>query len=179
MSNNAGDAPVVRIINGTTLPVGGLTIATDLPMYIKGNYNSTAKKGSALMCDALTLLSPSWNDSHSNLSMTANRVASNMTVFACIMTGHVNTVGSTYSGGLENEFRFLENWSGKNLTYLGSIIDLWFSRSATAPWQQTGYYYNAPNRIWSYDTDLVNPSNWPPGAPRVHTVQRGTWRQIS
>jgi hypothetical protein len=178
ITENRGDFPVVRIVNAATLPAGGLTIVTDRPMYVLGNYNSTAKKGSALYSDALTLLSPSWNDANSNLSL-GNRNPSNQTVNACILTGHVATInGSTYSGGLENNFRFLENWSTQTVTYRGSIIDLWFSRYATGPWSY-GYFYNAPQRNWAYDTDLTNPANWPPGTPRVQTVQRGSWRQIS
>jgi hypothetical protein len=179
VSHNNGNAPVVRILNAATLPAGGLTIATNLPMYVKGNYNTVAKKGSSLLSDALTLLSPSWNDANSNSAMSTVRIAGDMTINACIMTGHVGTVGANYSGGLENNFRFLENWSGKNCTFNGSIIDLWYSQFATARWITTGTYYNAPNRIWGYDNDLVSPANWPPGAPRVHTVQRGIWRQIS
>lgn len=178
VSHRNGDAPVVRIKNAQTLPVGGLTIATDLPLYVKGNYNSTAKKGSALLCDAITLLSPSWSDANSALALNS-RVASSMTVYACIMTGHVNTInGSTYSGGVENIFRFLEKWDGQTVMYRGSIIDLWYSQWATAPWSY-GAFYTAPTRNWAFDTDLLSPANWPPGTPRVHTVQRGQWRQIS
>ena len=178
ISHASGDYPAVRIINAQTLPVGGLTIATDLPLFVKGNYNTTPKRGSALLCDAITLLSPSWNDGVSGGPL-SGRVASNMSINACIMTGHVATdSSSTYSGGLENLFRFLENWSGKTTTYRGSIIDLWYSRRATSDWSY-GSFYTAPNRNWAFDTDLLSPANWPPGTPRVQTVQRGIWRQIS
>lgn len=178
VSDHRPNDPAVRIKNATTLPLGGLTIATDLPLYVQGNYNTTAKKGSALLCDAITFLSPSWNDANSSLSL-SNRTPSNMSVNACIMTGHVPSVdGGGYSGGLENLLRFLENWSGKTVTYRGSMIDLWFSRYATTNWSY-GSYYTAPNRNWGFDTDLLDPDNWPPGTPKVHTVQRGAWRQIS
>ncbi|HEY3296255.1 MAG TPA: hypothetical protein VGL38_12575 [bacterium] len=178
ISNSSGDAPCVRLKNAATLPLGGLTVATDLPLYIMGNYNSVSKKGSSLLCDAITILSPAWTDGNSAQPI-GNRIATPVTVNACVMAGHVNTPnGGTYSGGLENIFRFLESWSGVTVTFRGSIIDLWFSRLATAPWGQ-GNVYNPPNRNWGYDTDLLSPTNWPPGAPKVHTVQRGTWRQIS
>lgn len=179
ISHSSGDFPAVRVINGQTLPVGGLTIATDLPLYVKGNYNTVGKKGAALLCDAITLLSPNWNDWISNQPL-SSRTPSSMSMNACIMTGHVATptLGGAYSGGLENLFRFLENWSGRTVTFRGSIIDLWFSQQATAPWSY-GSFYTAPNRNWGFDTDLLSPANWPPGTPRVHTIQRGTWRQIS
>ncbi|MBU0509536.1 pilus assembly PilX N-terminal domain-containing protein [bacterium] len=178
ITHSSGDYPAIRIMNAQTLPNGGLTIASNLPLYVKGNYNTVSKKGSALLCDAITLLSPNWDDAKSNWSL-GSRVPTAMSINACVMTGHVPTdSGSTYSGGLENLFRFLENWSGVTVTYRGSIIDLWNSRQATASWNY-GSFYTAPNRNWAFDTGLLTPANWPPGTPRVHTVQRGAWRQIS
>lgn len=169
---------VVRIKNGSRLPVTGLTIATDLPLYVWGHYNTVNKRGSALLCDAITFLSPNWLDANSNRSL-SNRVPTAMNVNACIMTGHVPTIdGGNYSGGLENLLRFLENWGSQWVTYRGSMIDLWYSRFNTRPWVYGGYY-TAPKRNWGFDTDLLDPDNWPPGTPKVHTVQRGAWRQIS
>jgi hypothetical protein len=178
VTHNTGDRPVIRLTNATTLPAGGLTIVTDEPLYVKGNFNTTSKKGAAIMCDAITLLSPNWNDANS-ASPIASRTATPMTVNACVMAGHVATAGSNYSGGLENSFRFLENWSGVTLTFSGSIVNLWFSVYNTARWPGTGSVYNAPTRHWGYDTDLLQPGKWPPGTPRVQTIQRGSWKQIS
>lgn len=178
VSDNRNQYPAVRIINGTQLPPMGLTIATDLPMYLQGNYNTVNKRGSALLSDAMTFLSPNWNDNNSNRAL-STRVPSTMTVNACIMTGHVSSVdGGSYSGGLENLLRFLENWTTQWVNYRGSIIDLWYSRYNTATWVY-GTWYTAPKRNWGFDTDLLSPSNWPPGTPKVHTVQRGAWRQTS
>lgn len=176
--SGAGPDDVVRIRNAARLPDGGLTIATDNPLYVMGHYNNLDKKGSALIGDAVTILSSGWRDSKSDKPL-ADRKAVTTTVNACIMTGLVETIyGSTYSGGVENLPRFLENWSGVTLTFRGSIIDLWFSRKARGSWSY-GIYYTAPRRNWGFDTDLLDPANWPPGTPRVHTIQRGSWRQIS
>ncbi|MFH1010868.1 MAG: hypothetical protein V1784_06515 [bacterium] len=176
--SGAGADDVVRLRNGAQLPAGGLTIVTDNPLYVRGNYNSTAKKPAALICDAITMLSPAWDDAKSTWSL-SNRVATAMTINACIMAGHKQmSYGGGYSGGLENLFRFLEKWDGVTLTFRGSIVDLWFSRKATGNWIY-GTYYTAPNRNWGFDTGLLDPANWPPGTPRVHTIQRGSWRQIS
>jgi hypothetical protein len=173
------DGLCVRIKNAGTLPTGGLTIATDLPLYVWGHYNNVSKKGSALLCDAITLLSPNWLDANSGGSL-GSRVPTTMNINCCVMTGHVPTpLGGTYSGGFENIFRFLEAWTSSiNVNYRGSVIDLWDSRKATANWVYGGYY-TAPKRNWGFDTDLLQPGNWPPGTPRVHTIQRGAWRQIS
>ena len=176
--SGAGADDVVRIRNGTQLPAGGLTIATDNPLYVYGNYNNVSKKGSALICDAITILSGAWDDSKSS-GLLKYRVATATTVNACIMTGHKQMAyGGSYCGGFENLPRFLETWTGVTLTYRGSIIDLWYSRKAVGTWVY-GTYYTAPNRNWGFDTDLLDPANWPPGTPRAHTIQRGSWRQIS
>ncbi|MBK6909754.1 MAG: hypothetical protein IPH10_02285 [bacterium] len=178
ISDYRGADKAVRIKNAAQLPPNGLTIATDLPLYIWGNYNTVSKRGSSLLCDAITFLSPAWLDANSALPLNS-RVPSTMTVNACIMTGHVSSVdGGAYSGGLENLLRFLEKWSSQWVNYRGSMIDLWYSRYNVAPWVYGGYY-TAPKRNWGFDTDLLDPDNWPPGTPRVHTVQRGAWRQIS
>ena len=176
--SGAGSQDALRVRNATQLPTGGLTIVTDNPLYTYGDYNTISKKGSALICDAITILSGNWDDALSNQSLSL-RIPTTTQVNACIMTGHVETnYGSTYSGGLENLPRFLEKWSGVTFTFRGSIIDLWFSRQATSSWVY-GSWYTAPNRNWGFDTDLLDPANWPPGTPRVHIIERGNWRQIS
>jgi hypothetical protein len=170
-----GDA--VRIVNGTTLPADGLTVVSDNPIYILGDYNRYPKRPAAVIGDAITILSDNWQDYKSTWWYT-NRVACDTWVNACFMTGNTETdFGGGYNGGLENLPRFLEKWTGKWLHFRGSLIDLWFSEQAVGPWSY-GYYYSAPNRDWGFDPDLLSPSNWPPGTPRCHTVQRGVWRQI-
>ena len=62
---NAGnvlqDYPVVRISNGATLrwPV---TVSTDRPMYVWGNYNTVGWQPASFIADAVTFLSPVWTD---------------------------------------------------------------------------------------------------------------------
>ena len=65
----------VRVANGTQLPADGFTVATPTPLYVKGNSTSTTvptprsdlhntanTKPAALIGDAITMLSASWND---------------------------------------------------------------------------------------------------------------------
>ncbi len=92
----------VRLTNGVAPPAnGGLgwSVATPDPLYVLGNYNctnsgylgttnTTSSMPCALMSDALTILSPAWNDSKSSSSYTA-RPASDTTVDAAILTGIV------------------------------------------------------------------------------------------
>ncbi|MCG6535018.1 MAG: PilX N-terminal domain-containing pilus assembly protein [Syntrophales bacterium LBB04] len=168
------DNQSVRLINGSTLPDGGLTIATNRPLYIKGDYN-TANKPAAVFGDATTILSNNWNDSNSALTL-SSRIASNTTVNAAVMTGNKNTAGSQYSGGVENLMRFLEDWSSKTLTYAGSLVCLWQSQYATGNWPGTGTVYNPPTRNWSYGIDM---NHLPPGTPCVRNINRLMWRHVT
>jgi hypothetical protein len=170
-----GTEQAVRLVNGATLKTA-LTVATDNPLYTKGDYNSVSKKPAALFTDALTILSNSWNDSKSSQTL-SNRVASNTTVNAAFMTGNTNSQDNHYSGGLENLPRFLEGWSGKTFTYKGSMVDLWFSEQATGVWVYGSPVYEAPNRAWTFDMDFLDPTNLPPGTPMVNTVLKVSWLQ--
>ena len=176
VSTTGSNMPAIRLKNGSSLPAA-LTVATNNPMYTVGNFNTTNKKPAALLCDALTILSGSWDDSKSTQTL-SNRVATNTQVNACYMTGNTETGanGQGYSGGLENLPRFLEKWDGVTFTWKGSAVDLWYSRIATGAWSY-GNVYTAPNRDWAFDPDLLNVNKLPPGTPLVNVVQRTQWSQ--
>ncbi len=55
--------PAVRLRNGASLP-NRMTIATEFPLYMQGNYNSVpgGKRPAALAGDGITLLSTAWVD---------------------------------------------------------------------------------------------------------------------
>lgn len=105
----------VRLKKGGVLPNGGLTVASQNPVYIQGDYNtgtttsSTAvpanntgnpnntdspvvsgytRKPAAVIADAVMLLSNSWNDSNSDDSL-SSRVASNTTYNTAILAGFI------------------------------------------------------------------------------------------
>jgi hypothetical protein len=188
--SDSTDGHWVRLVNGSQIPSSGLSVVSDNPIYIQGDYN-VANRPAAVFADAVTVLSNQWNrktpspfntdtDSTSNPSSLSNRVASDTTVNAAVMAGNKSTgpdSGGTnrYSGGAENFIRFLENWSGKSFNYSGSLICLWESMQATGYWGKSNVY-NPPNRNYSYG---VNSSNLAPGTPRVRNVTRGAWRQVA
>jgi hypothetical protein len=178
--SSSDTSKAVRLYNGATLPDstaysgGGLTVATKNPLYVQGDYN-TANRPAAILADAVTVLSGGWNDSYASGTGIGSRVAQDTTVKAAIMAGNVATAGSNYSGGVENFMRFLENWSGKNLNFSGSIVCLWQSQYATHQWPGTGTVYNPPIRNWSYG---ISANSLPPGTPRVRLVARLGWRQV-
>jgi len=163
---------VVRLINGQTLPAQGLTIATPNPLYVQGHFNApTAALGTtntsgtvpaSLVSDAITCLSVSWNDANSTGTL-SKRVASDTTVNAAMLTGIVPTGGGYYSGGADNAIRLLENWSGKTLTFNGSLVVLFNSRMATAPWGTSAQVSSPPNRRYNFDPNFLDSLKLPPG----------------
>ncbi|HEY5044003.1 MAG TPA: hypothetical protein VIK53_18680 [Verrucomicrobiae bacterium] len=173
--------PAVRIVNGQKLPVNGLTVATPQPLYMLGNYNNTTNGStfsltvgdttntvpSALMCDAITILSGNWSDSFNPSTPLSSRTPADTVVNAAVYTGIVLSNGTHYSGGVENYFRLLENWAGNIVTWNGSMTALFPSQYATNFWQPTGNYYNAPTRRWGFDLNFTNLNKLPPLTPLV------------
>jgi hypothetical protein len=181
----------IQLINGATLPSNGLTIASDNPVYIQGDYNTginppsdsgntaapTAsnytRQPSSIIADAVDVLSNAWTNSEST-NTEASRVATNTTVNAAIMAGIVPTTGDNYSGGAENFPRFLENWSNATFTYYGSMVELYPSQEATGLWGM-GNVYSPPTRAWHYDSTFqIHP---PPGTIMVVSYLKGQWYQ--
>jgi hypothetical protein len=166
-----------RLVNGSLLK-DKLTVASNNPVYTKGNFNTTTKKSAAIMTDAYTVLSNSWDDAKSALAK-GSRVASATTVNVAYMTGNKVSGaggGTSYSGGYENLPRFLETWSGKTFTWKGSSVCLWQSRQATGTWG--GGYYDPPDRNWMFDVDFLDPTKLPPGTPLISIVQKTSWLEL-
>lgn len=178
---------VVRLVNGDTLLPQGLTIASQNPVYIKGHYNSpaptrgtsdtTATLPAAVVADAISILSAGWNDANSALTID-KRTAIATTVNAAFLAGIVPTTTAHYSGGVENFPRFLENWSGQAFTYNGSMVVMFESKVATAPWPGTGVVYNPPIRNWAFDQNFHDVNKLPPGTPCARAMSRGRWAMI-
>jgi hypothetical protein len=169
----------------------GVTIASDQPLYVEGDYNTGAgactsfgacpKAPAALMGDALNVLSNAWSGSGAcqndcqSFQPLASRPASSTTLFTAFLAGVDQTTPGSYNGGLENYPRFHESWSGTTLTYRGSFVSLGTPRHVTGPWCGTGAgcnIYNPPGRNWDYDTDFQNVANLPPLTPRFVAVEQ-------
>jgi hypothetical protein len=189
----ASVTPGVRVVNGTQLPSRGLTIATRMPIYVRGNYNiqdgfGTSSGGNtshtrpaSLIGDAITILSQAWNDDTSGSSLD-DRPAAATTVNAAFLAGIVPTTNGSYSGGVENFPRFLEDWSGVPFTYNGSMVVMYPSQIAVGQWRGTGTsigIYNPPNRVWAFDTNFRDPAKLPPGTPGVRALIRSMWAMVA
>lgn len=182
---NSGNIFGVRLVAGQTLPSLGLTVASPNPLYIDGDYNvPTANLGttntsgtlpSAILADAITILSVNWRDTNSSASIT-NCIAANTTINTALAMGVVPTGGGYYSGGLERSIRMLEDWSNKTFTLNGSIVVLYYSQIANQPDTANAQVYKAPLRRWSFDRNFSDPAKLPPGTPWVRSTLASSWK---
>lgn len=164
-----GDDKGVRLVNGSRLPSQGLTVVSENPIYVQGDYNTVNKVPAAVMGDAITVLSNNWDDAKGALP-TSDRISNDTSVNAAFAMGpSAESSFGQGNGQLENSIRFLENWNGQTLQYRGSIVSLWHSQQAAEPWRCCGdsgdNYYKPPNRDWGYDPlfDTVQPPGTPKG----------------
>ncbi|MCX7044474.1 MAG: hypothetical protein NTX50_03170 [Candidatus Sumerlaeota bacterium] len=177
---DSGSNPgVVRLKNGATIPSNvdaGFTVATNDPIYIWKDYNTGANKKPAMVAgDAVNILSNNWSDSAGSSGYTN---ATNTETNAVFVNGIVKSDATIqddtgYSGGVENFFRYQENWSGITHTMTGSIITLYFSEKALGKWGKASVY-SPPNRVWSWNTSLS--TNGPPGQIRNATITPTQWQ---
>jgi hypothetical protein len=196
---------VVRLANANKLPINnnrGWSVATLNPLYIKGNYNITADGThfatkpdqttnantcvpAALLCDAITILSSSFNDATSPSSRPAGAAGSN-TVNAAVITGNVpstDVTATTFSGGVHNLMRLQEDWGGNYVIFNTSIVVLFASQMATNQFRNpVGWspapinpYYTAPTRLWGFDPNFYDPAKQPPGIPTALVPIRFNW----
>lgn len=194
------DYPAVRLVNAAQLP-NRITIATNAPVYVKGDYNSVGWEPSSILGDAITFLSEYYDETATGIKCssdtndcsgsTANRVAgptgSVMKVYAAVAAGHSATpcdyaegscASPPYGGGLENFPRFLENWGSRTLLYRGSLVSLFESEQASRHNWSWRTYYSAPIRDWKFEMRFQQPDNLPPGTPTVGNVFQTAFRPV-
>jgi type II secretory pathway pseudopilin PulG len=190
----------IRLVNGASLPSGGLTVVSENPIYIKGDYNTGgtpasdgilglqpdptkptvsgyAAQPAAIIADAVTLVSRNFSDSNSGGNL-SNRPAINTTINAAILAGIVpsGANGSNYSGGAENFIRLLEDWTGKNITCYGSMVQFYLSQQGTGIWGSANVYKAGTLNLY-FDSNLLTTS--PPGtATTVAYLQQQRWFMV-
>lgn len=120
---------------------------------------------------------------------------------ACLGAG--NGVGNA-NGGVNNFPRFIENWQDIDNVIFGSMVSLfrsergnarfltsgmtnayaaagftasnWTAQRKADPYESSMHcVYTPPIRNWAFDPGLTNPSNLPPGTPRVFANDRIRW----
>lgn len=161
----------IRFTNGETLHEA-LTVVSEDPIFIHGNYNSTDKKGAAVIGDAVSVLSSNWDDSKTSGTLP---FASDTQVMASIITGSYSTSNGNYNGGFENMIRFHENWTGITCRIHGSFVNVFDSEIATGQWVYGSDHYLAPDREFDFDSDYRIVANLPPFTPIVARVRNIAW----
>ena len=181
----------LKLVNGSTLGsdatvanrVTGFTVVSENPVYIQGDWNATTANwttdlhaATAVIADAVTLLSSSWDD---DLSFTSpynagnrQRPANNYYRVAILAgkgpsfalpSDETGMKDFGTDGGTHNYLRMLE--SGGTLNYNGSMATLYFNRQAVGTYKYGATTYGAPTRNFSFDTDFVVPALLPPLTP--------------
>jgi type IV pilus assembly PilX-like protein len=201
----------LKMVNGSliSLPVCpggvtcGLTIATENPAYVQGDYNANSAGGglgdpnvaASVVADAFTFLSNDWNDVNSFNSPFNTGGRSETLANVYYRLGVVAGKGVSFpipgwdtvaidgsqdfgtDGGVHNFLRYLESWGGK-LNYTGSIISLYFNRQAVGLYNSGGNNYSPPNRGYSFDNNFLNPTLLPPRTPMFRDVNTTGFTQL-
>jgi hypothetical protein len=178
----SGARHVLKLVDGSlgNLPVrpdnngGGFTVGSENPVYILGDYNTSAAdpmwanpttgtepahSAAAIIADAVTVLSNNWTDlaSMANPTQPTQRPAVNTYYRAAIAAGKsINFPFPNWSssidygfgtdGGVHNFIRFLEDWNGPNATlnYKGSLVSLYYSTYNTGTFKCCTYSVYEP-----------------------------------
>jgi hypothetical protein len=177
----------------------GLTITSENPVYVEGNYNAPggsfagADTPSAVLADAVTFLSVNWNDLISfNSPYNANkRVATTSYYRMAILAGKGisfprPTVGAVYDdfgtdGGVHNFLRFIETWSGQTLNYSGSLVSFFFNQQSVGTYKDgagTPAVYVPPSRGYKFDTNFLTPALLPPRTPTFRDINTLGFTQL-
>lgn len=178
IEEEAGRHKGIKLINCTTLPAP-MTVTSDNAVYIQGDYNTVNWQPSAVIADAVNLLSNNWSDAANPDPVTDNSVkdATSTTYNVAILSGDTPNNAGAYNGGLENFPRLLERWTGQTCTIVGSFVNIFLSGNATGQWAFGDPIYFAPNRDWWFDVNFLDFNKLPPGTPSVGTVLRIAFRQ--
>jgi hypothetical protein len=192
----------LRLVNGQDLydaapGLTGLTIASENPVYVFGNWNANEDGdnnfdnddhvATAVLADAVTLLSSQWNDSNSfaNPYDPRKRKATTTSYRLAVIAGKGLSFNWSSSpkdfgtdGGAHNFLRYVESWDGQVLYYRGSIASLFYSRQATGTYKCCTTVYEAPSRGYNFDTEFLTPSLLPPRTPMFRDVNITGFQQI-
>lgn len=196
ITNGVNKQVVVRVNNAATLP-GPVSIATNRPLYVNGDFNSDPSNWhpASLVGDAITILSNDWVDADNQDERwedqdgdglpeagegpdgsgdpgDAPEADTETIVRAAILAGHSATDPGNEAGGqFENFPRFLEDWD-VDAVIEGSFVSLWNPTLATGRWSCCDPIYVPPGRKWTFDDRLKDPANLPPNTPVVGRLMR-------
>jgi hypothetical protein len=178
-----------------------LTIATENPAYLQGDFNANSagngfsdpSVAASVAADAFTLLSNQWHDLNTfnspfntggrqaNTAWYRLGVVAGKSVSFPIPSWDTTALDGSQDfgtdGGVHNFMRYLESWGG-TLNYTGSIVSLYYNRQAIGLFNSGGNNYSPPNRGYSFDTNFLNPLLLPPRTPMFRDVNTTGFTQL-
>ena len=177
----------LKLTNGTlgNLPMPGLTVTSENPVYIQGDYNAAGGFGdphaaAAVIADGVTMLVEQLErPQRDQLANNPNqRNATDTWYRAAIGTGTTLNFPRPWGtpatfgtdGGVPNLLRFLESWSGDDIWFRGSLAILFTSRQGNGTFKCCNNVYRAPTRNFEHDTDFLNLDLLPPATPYLTDV---------
>jgi hypothetical protein len=175
----------------------GLTIASENPVYVQGNYNCPTcasntfdnnNVASSIAADAVTFLSNNWNDANSFLNPYSTAARKSVTSYyrAAIIAGknvsfaQPSGMAADYGtdGGIHNFLRYIEDWGGQTLNYTGSLVNEYYSRQAIGNYKCCNTVYNPPSRGYYFDVEFLTPALLPPRTPLFRDVNTTGFTQL-
>ena len=192
--------PVVFIRNGGSLR-SHMTIASENPLYISGNYNHPKTYDSCIVAEAITIVSAGFNvgsaqqrnepASQSEIFINSILVGGNMDTYyekpdGTIITTEAAQTNSEkaatdktrvhHNGGFHNFVRFLEDWTNKTVNIKGAFIDMFDTVTIDGEFidvpSDSNCYYRPPIRNWAYD---VMPEA--PLVPKLTKITVSDWHE--
>lgn len=188
-SGKGGRVNAVRVMNGRNLDAEifarGLTIATNLPVFVLGDMNTDSQPGNGIVIpqesgartwipfliagDVMYHVSNNWRDTTSPWSVRtyySHRNATTTTYNIAELIGWVPSKGGVGGTRFHNLQGFQERWAGVNHYINGAVTIGWHAvyhrnnRTSGGRWA-----YSPPYRRWTFDTNYRLFSNQPPGTP--------------
>ncbi len=151
---------------------------------------TTRHYSASVIADSVTFLSTRWNDIRSfnwphQVGSPSDRTATTTWYRLAVISGKGMNFpwdGSAEAdrgtdGGVHNFLRYVENWSGQTLNYLGSMVSLYVNRQGVGVFKCCGNVYQPPNRAYQYDSEFLTPSLLPPRTPMFRDIDVLSFRE--
>jgi hypothetical protein len=177
----------LKLENGAVLApaITGLTVVSENPVYIKGDFNvnggnwaTGVHAATSVIADAVTILSNTWVDGNSMdfpYDVTKRNRPTDNYYRVAIMSGKSRIfpkpsdvpASSTFGtdGGAHSFLRMLEG-GNDTVHYRGSMATFFYSRQAVGTFKCCGgVVYAVPVRDFTFDDDFLDPAKLPPNTP--------------
>jgi hypothetical protein len=166
--------------------VGSPTPASDyLPQ------NTASHVSASIAADSVTILSNNWRDGRSfayPFSLGSRNATETTLRFAMLTGDSLTSLGGSpnqgggdprMNGGVHNFKRFLEDWGGSRLNYVGSLINLFNSRNNNGAYKCCNNVYSPPVRNWVFDATFLDINRLPPGTPFFQAIQITGFQRVN